>query len=153
MNIDCTIVNSFNYDVQMMFFFILGNLLYRVDLQISPFKRYFVTLVFISWMYCIVLNCMLQQHLPKFCCYKFLHQHSRHLHQSTPTSRDNAHWTDTFQYCDKLDLQSTFCDILKQDWNILSMKGARGTFFYLCQAWQNSVKSFMQAALISSFEN
>ena len=31
MNIDCTIVNSFNYDVQMMFF-ILGNLLYRVDL-------------------------------------------------------------------------------------------------------------------------
>ena len=32
MNIDCTIVNSFNYDVQMMFFFILGNLLYRVDL-------------------------------------------------------------------------------------------------------------------------
>ena len=24
MNIDCTIVNSFNYDVQMMFFFYFG---------------------------------------------------------------------------------------------------------------------------------
>ena len=65
------VLNSFNYDMQTIFFilvfrfliflsiynvldsgfylssFILGNLLYMVDLKIFPFERYFVTLVFI----------------------------------------------------------------------------------------------------------
>ena len=82
------VLNRFHYDMQTMFFilvfgfrffslyiifqildftlssFILGNPLYRVDLKIFPFERYFVTLVFISWikfcilLYCIVLYCI-----------------------------------------------------------------------------------------------
>ena len=58
MNIDCMIVNSFNYDA----FYFWGIFYIELTSRYPPSRdNYFVTLVFISWIkYCIVLYCIVR---------------------------------------------------------------------------------------------
>ena len=60
---------------------------------------YLFDFVFVC-LFCWVCT-QLSLHSLWFCCYKLLHQHSRHLNQSNPTSRGNGHLTNTFQHCGK----------------------------------------------------
>ena len=57
MNIDCTIVNSFNYDVQMMFFFYFGESFIQGWPLDIPFQEIFCNFSFylLDVLYCIEL--------------------------------------------------------------------------------------------------
>lgn len=71
------------------------------------------------------------QHSLWFCCYKLLHQHSRLLSQSNPTSRGNGHLTNTFQYCGKSLWNHTFKFVILISNNII-----RRTSPYHLISWQ-----------------